>query len=82
MFTRCQQANHELPAEFLEARNLILERQALAASRNDGIGNEEPPGDELGLPPEEPPIEIQCVVGRVKVRVYWILTMDALVQPL
>jgi len=53
----------ELAPEFLAARNLMLEFQALAASRNGGIEVEEPPREELGLPTEEPPIEIQDADG-------------------
>jgi len=53
----------ELPPEFLASRNLMLERKALAASRNGGIEVEEPPREELGLPTEEPPIEIQDADG-------------------
>ena len=55
----------ELPPEFLAARNLMLECQGLAASRNGGIEVEEPPREELGLPREEPPIEAQDADGEI-----------------
>jgi hypothetical protein len=41
----------------------MLERQAIEASRSDGKGDDETVGDELGLPPEDLPMEIQDADG-------------------